>query len=143
MFYVIDLSKPRKYIQWKARAKYDDIALELKLNPIKINKALIVAAAVGVVLVAGSSVNASGAIDQAQYNYLLDHYINVRKYPEELAAKLINKLTVTDFQELYARVEHHDIFMNNGGNQLLDIGNKIGGKLIGGIKFFLTLYDGM
>lgn len=139
MFYVVDLSGPRKYIT----GKYDDIMLDHKLNPHKISKPLLAAVTLGIIVTVGSTVNASGIIDQAQYNYLLDHYINDLNYPKELAIKLIDKLTVTDFKELYTRVEHHQLFMDTGGNQLLDIGNKIGSKLIGGIKYFSTLYDGM
>jgi hypothetical protein len=143
MFYIIDLSKPRKYIQWKVQSKYDDVALGYKLNPLKINKALVVACAVGIVLLAGATVNAAEVINQAQYNYLLDHFVNDMKYPEELAARLINKLTPTDFKELYARVEHHEFFMDNGGNQFLDISNKITGKVIDIVKSFFNLYSGI
>jgi hypothetical protein len=136
MFYIIDLSKPRKYIQ----GKYDDIMLELKLNPPKVNKPLIAALTIGIIIAAGTTVNASGAIDSSQYKYLLDHYVNNLKYPEELATKLINKLTVTEFKELYARVEQHDIFMDNGGKELFNMGNKIASKAIEGIKVFLEFY---
>jgi histidyl-tRNA synthetase len=138
MFYIIDLSKPRKYIQ----GKYDDIMLEFKLNPPKINKPLITALTIGVIIAAGTTANASGAIDQAQYNYLLDHYVNNLKYPEELAAKLLNKLTVTDFEELYARVQQHKEFVKQA-EPLLDITNKIAVKAIEGLKAFMNLYSGM
>jgi hypothetical protein len=139
MFYVIDLSKPRKYIQ----SKYDDVALEYKLNPPKINKPLLAAGTVGIIITLGSTVNASGAIDQAQYNYLLDHYVNDLNYPKELATKLINKLTVTDFQELYTRVQQHQLFMDNGGTEFLEIANNITGKVVEGLKSFIKLYAGM
>jgi hypothetical protein len=138
MFYVVDLSGPRKYIQ----SKYDDIALGYKLNPPKINKPLLAAVTLGIIITVGSTVNASGAIDQSQYNYLLNHYINDLNYPKELAVKLINKLTVTDFEELYARVKKHTEFVKQV-EPVLDITNKIAGKVIEGLKAFMNLYSGM
>jgi hypothetical protein len=136
MFYVLNLSKPRKYIQWKARSKYDDIALEIKLHPVKMKKALFIATIVGVALIAGTTINAAEIIDQAQYNYLLDHFINNMKYPKELAEKLINKLSVEDFKELYVRVAHHNSFVE-GMEPILEVTNKITGSAIQAIKSFI------
>lgn len=139
MFYVIDLSKPRKYIQ----EQYNNIMLDYKLSPPKVNKTVIAVAVIGIVILAGATVNASGAIDQTQYNYLVEHFTKDLHYPKELAEKTLNKLSVTDFQELYSRVQHHNNFMDNGGGQLLEAGNKITSKAVGAIKAILNLYSGM
>lgn len=135
MFYVIDLSKPRRYIQGKC----DDIILELKLSPPKVNKALIAALAAGVIIAAGTTASAAGSIDQGQYNFLLEHYVKDLNYPRELAEKLIGRLTVTDIEELHSRVQHHKEFVKQV-EPILNMTSKGVSKAIEGLKNFMSLY---
>jgi hypothetical protein len=134
MFHVINLSRPRKYIQHRIKGKYDDLMLGHKLNPTKIKKTLIIVATVEIIILVTNTVLASGKFDNIQYNYLLDYYINTLHYPKELATKFIDKLTLEDFKELYDRAKNHEVFMNDV-SPILDI--EVGKKLINVVKFII------
>lgn len=111
MFYVIDLSSPRKAIL----NKYDNIMLELKLNPLKTNKkTLIISSVVIISLIAASStVYAVNNLSTEEYKYLMDHYINNLHYPKDVVTDILNKCNEDEIKNLYASAKVHNEGIQN------------------------------
>ncbi len=110
MFYVIDLSKPRKAIQ----NKYDDIMFELKLNPPKVNKKMLIIGGIVVIslVVTSGTVYAAVNPNSIEYQYVFNHYINNLHYPKDMVVKVLNKWSEYEIKDLYVRLTGYNDGVN-------------------------------
>jgi hypothetical protein len=111
MIYVIDLSAPRKYLI----EKYDDIMLEYKLHPKKINKYLVCGMVAGAILLIGTNAYAMG-ISSQDYNDMLNYLVQRKHYPRSYAENIMKSFTESDMETL-----KHTIHVSQGGQGLGDI----------------------
>lgn len=136
MFLVVDLSAPRKYMI----RKYDDAMLDYKLNPPKINKPLVTAALIGIIIIAaGTVVHASVAISPEQFDYLVNHYVNHLHYPKDMAEGILESINNEELSDLYSRVQAVEAFKNKP-HWFIKFSGKMTVKFIGWAKMILSQY---
>lgn len=136
MFYVVDLSAPRKYIQ----AKFDDIMFDLRLNPPKINKkVLIVGGIVLICIIASSRVAYAGVNESsAEYKYLINHYVNNLNYPKEKIIYILGQYKEQQIQELYIKAKAHNEAMSNTDFYLI-AGRKVVNIVLKPIRYLISI----
>lgn len=112
MFYVINLSKPRKYLV----QKYDDIMIDLRLHPNKVE--MLKKYAITTLIIGGSILawlNADSAVyacvnGENGYHEALEYLVSNKHYPREYAESILKNFSTEDLKELYKNIDGDKAF---------------------------------